>query len=271
VREEGAIMAIQTDYLENLPPEEVAAWYDRLAQFIEKKNTKVTDPLAPKLLRYWRNGRGKKFIFPAPDHLRQSKSVVKVLEYHWDCYLTEKKFKGDDGERWAGVIPRLQGRGYPKWQPFWGRPIYPNLHIHMNSLVEIPISNSLSDGDVDLLTSLHGFQLRTDVEVRGKMVKSPDVRFTFVLITFNMFLARAVDRYDWDPNKHFRVPNPDYNNPFKVPKPVAPRLDEIRVYHTNAIRVEKAGLAWPFDLESEPWVVTDFNGKEAVVDPTKDI
>jgi hypothetical protein len=134
----SSIDDMKKDFLEDLPPAEVAAFYDRLAQFSEKeaKNAKITDPLAPKFLRYWRNGRGKKLIFPAPDHLRQSKYVIDVLEDHRDWYLTKEKFNG----KWVGVIPRLQGRGFPKWQPFRERSsIYPTLYIHLNSLVELPV------------------------------------------------------------------------------------------------------------------------------------
>ena len=251
----GNLFELTRDHLEDLPPDQVAAWYFRLAQAIERNNTTVKDPLAPKLLKYWMTGKGNKFTFPAPDHLRQSDYVIDVLGDHRDWYLTEEKFKG----RWVGVIPRLQGKpGFEKWSP-WERPdfnsyfTYGYMYMNLQSLVEIPVKifGSLSDGDFDLLTSLHGFQLRTDVRVSGYSYG------TEMQLFFNEFLARASDRYDWDPDKHFTVPNPDYNNPFNVANPVAPSQDQIMVYHKNAIRVEKAGLAWPYDLESEPWRVTD--------------
>jgi hypothetical protein len=58
------IDAMTKDYLEKLTPDEVAAWYLRLAQFIEQKNKSVKNPLAPQLPRHWVNGQGKKTYLP---------------------------------------------------------------------------------------------------------------------------------------------------------------------------------------------------------------
>jgi len=245
------------DYLADLPPEEVAAWYLRLATFIEQKNTSVKNPLAPQLLRYWVNGGGKKLTFNPPDHLQSSEYVVDVLENHRKWYLSEKKFKGN----LVGVVPRLQGKpGFVKWEQwepkdYDGYLYYGSLTLGLHSLVEIPVKifGSLSDGDFDLLTALHGFQLETSVEVRAMGYGSKRTIF------FDRFLARAADRYDWDPDKHFTVPNPDHNNPFNVAKPVAPNMDQIIVYHKNAIRTQNAGKAFAYDLESQWWGSKDLN------------
>jgi hypothetical protein len=51
------------------------------------------------------------------------------------------------------------------------------------------------------------------------------------------------------------VPNPDFGS--KEKGAVAPGEESIVVYHKNAIRVEKAGLAKAFHDESEPWDVHD--------------
>jgi hypothetical protein len=252
------------DYLEDLPEDEVAAWYLRLAKFIEQKSP-IKDPLAPRFLTWYFTGQGKKLTFDAPEHLRNSEYVIDVLADHRSWYLTEEKFK----KRWVGVIPRLQGQpGFLKWSGPRSDGSYGGVSMNLQSLVEIPVKifGSLSDGDFDLLTALHGFQLRTDVHVDGRDVLGG------VWITFSSFFARARDRYDWDPDKHFTVPNPDYNNPFKVPNPVAPERETIVVYHKNAIRVEKVGKAWPYDLESEPWTVTDLKIiGPAIVDPNKSL
>jgi hypothetical protein len=74
---------------------------------------------------------------------------------------------------------------------------------------------------------------------------------------FQVFNASVTDRYDFDPTEYFIVPNPDYNNSFKIAKPVEPNSEKLVVHHSNAIRMEKAGLASPFDLESGEWSVTD--------------
>ncbi|HYR85047.1 MAG TPA: hypothetical protein VE422_13275 [Terriglobia bacterium] len=55
----------------------------------------------------------------------------------------------------------------------------------------------------------------------------------------------------WDPKKHITVPNPDYG--CKDKWAVAPADKEITVYHSNALRIEKAGLAKAYHNESEPW------------------
>ena len=57
--------------------------------------------------------------------------------------------------------------------------------MNLQSLVEIPVKilGSLSDGDLDLLTALHGFQLRTDVQVSGCVMGSNMVRIEFKLFS----------------------------------------------------------------------------------------
>jgi hypothetical protein len=47
------------------------------------------------------------------------------------------------------------------------------------------------------------------------------------------------------------VPNPDYGS--KEPWAVTPDDKSVQVFHKNAIRLEKAGLAKEFENESEPW------------------
>jgi hypothetical protein len=238
-----------SDELANLKPEELAAWYGRLADLVTKQNSEVKGALAPLFLKHWLTGQGKKLVFPPPEHLRNSGYVIDVLKYHRAVYLTEKKTKFG-GEKWAGIIPRLQGKGYPKWE---GKGL---LTMHVESLVEIPVLMewSLSKGDLDLLMAMHGFQLRTDATVTAAPGAGDMLR-----VTFASFSAKVSDSYHWDPDKHLTMPNPDYGNPSKVPNPVAPNSQTIIVYHKNAIRLENAGLAKAYDLESEPWQVTDLS------------
>ncbi|SRR6266849_4544017 len=236
------------DDLANLKPEELAAWYGRLADSVEKQNSEVKGALSPLFLRHWLTGHGKKLVFPPPEHLRHSGYVIDGLKYHRAVYLTEKKTKVGGNDKWAGIIPRLQGKGFPKWD---AKGV---LTMHLESLVEIPVLKEwfLSKGDLDLLMAMHGFQLITDVGVTA----SPGQR-SVLRVTFATFAAKVSDSYHWNPDKHLTMPNPDYGNPSKVPNPVAPKSQSITVYHKNAIRLEKAGLAWAYDLESEPWQVTD--------------
>jgi hypothetical protein len=250
-----------SDELANLKPEELAGWYERLAELVEKQNADVKDALSPRFLKYWLKGRGKKLIFPPPEHLRNSDYVIDTLKFHRAVYLSEKKAKVDAGEKWAGLIPRLQGKGYPKWP---GQGI---LTMHYESLVDIPVLKELflSKGDLDLLMAMHGFQLITDVGATVSAGKKSSLS-----VSFNSFSAKVSDSYHWNPDKHLTMPNPDYGNPSKVPNPVAPKSQSITVYHKNAIRLEKAGLAWAYDLESEPWQITDLSIRgPATIDPNK--
>ena len=54
---------------------------------------------------------------------------------------------------------------------------------------------------------------------------------------------------------YITVPNPDYGS--KISGAVAPTSKTIVVYHSNAKRLEDAGLAAPYDLRSKPWQVID--------------
>lgn len=69
-------------------------------------------------------------------------------------------------------------------------------------------------------------------------------------------------------NAHLTVPNPDYQS--KENYAVAPKEREIRVYHSNAIRLEKAGLAQPFKVRVKPWLVKQASVTGAAeIDPKK--
>lgn len=245
-------------------PAWAAAWYDRLSRLIIDNNTAVTDPLAPKLLQHWRTGKGAQLVFDPPDHLRQSAYVKEGLLNHRREYLTEQKAtlgaKGSSQEKWVGILPRLQGKpGFLKWD---GKTPLP---LMRESNVDIPVLKmaSLTAGDFDLLTALHGFMLHSDAVVN---VAKPNP-FTVKFATFTAFVK---DRYDWDASKHFPVPNPDFGNPYKVDKPLLPKQKVVVVYHRHAIAVQNAGLAQAYDLQSNPWTVTDLAVTgEARLDPGK--
>ncbi|MBI3781045.1 MAG: DUF4157 domain-containing protein, partial [candidate division NC10 bacterium] len=255
------------DDLALLPQDKVAAWYGRLANLSEKQGGE----LSALFLRTWLKNRDpkKKVTIPAHPHILTSTPVLTTLPYHRRVYLTEEKARfTDGGERWAGILPRLQGKpGFQKWDGTG------TLALHYEGLAEGENPylvaaqyklGKLSKADADVFTSLHGFQLRTDVEVTAAPTASKKLT-----LTFQKFEARARDRYDWNPDKHLKMPNPDFGS--KGPEAVRPDLKEIVVYHSNAKRVEDAKLAAPYDLESKPWTVTDaaVTGP-ATVDPNKE-
>ncbi len=85
-------------------------------------------------------------------------------------------------------------------------------------------------------------------------------------MVFKKLQARAIDRYDWDAAKHLTMPNPDYG--VQAPWAIRPDLQRIVVFHANAKRLERDGLAAPYDLETAPWDVTDRAVlAPAVIDP----
>jgi hypothetical protein len=241
------------DVLALLTPDKVAAWYGRLADLSAKQGGE----LSAIFLRAWLKNQNPDatVTIPAHEHIVTSTYVVTTLPYHRRVYLTEEKARITGGdERWAGVIPRLQGKpGFQKWD---GRG---TLAMHYEGLAEGEDPylaaakfklGKLSEADADVFTSLHGFQLGTNVEVTA--APTPSKRLT---VTFQKFEAHARDRYDWNPNKHLTMPNPDFGS--RSPDAVKPDLKEIVVYHSNARRAEEAGLAAPYNLESKPWVVLD--------------
>lgn len=116
-------------------------------------------------------------------------------------------------------------------------------------LVRIQLQGSPEERD--MLTSLRGFQLRSDVVVRGASPPSPND----VLIAFVSWKCRIKDRYDFDYTEHFTVPNPDHGSSAQAA--VRPKDKSLTVYHRNAQRLEAANLAAPYNIESDEWSVVD--------------
>jgi hypothetical protein len=244
------------DYLAALSVQQVAAWYRRLADQTSKKRIDGQEPLAAIFLRRWLDNRNPNsvFQFQAPSYLRSSSFVTSVRQYHRAVFLTEQRARFTSGRQaWAGVVPRLQGTpGFTPWD------VRSNLQMDYESLVEIG-SNAVeiariqyhgTPAERDLLASLRGFQLRSRVSVSGARLANSQVRITFV-----SWFCRVTDRYDFDYHERFTVENPDHNR--TSADAVRPQDRFIRVYHTNARRVEQAGLAAPYNLTSDEWRVSD--------------
>lgn len=242
------------DVLAAYPSPALEQWYRRLAAFSEARG----GVLAPMLLRMWldnRDPRAKKVIAPHAN-LTGSTMVRDAIAFHRRVYLTEKKVRLAGGvEQWGGVLPRLQGRGYPKWDGSGELVMsYQSLAAYSDLQSASFAFNAMSLAEADVFTSFHNFQLRTDVVVALQPGPGGDPGGKTSLI-FKRFQARAVDRYDWDPAKHLTMPNPDYG--VHAPWAIRPDLQRIVVFHANAKHIERDGLAAPYDLETTPWDVTD--------------
>lgn len=258
-----------TDHLASLSPDKVAAWYRRLADRIATEKVNGEEPLASQFLRFWLDNRSPDAVisFKAPSHLRGSSYVTNQLNYHRGVFLTEQRARvTGGGEKWAGVLPRIQGKpGFTRWDV--SRPLeltYESLVEVGNGLVDlVRIQRTGTPEERDLLTSLRGFQLKSRVTVSGARQANGKVR-----ITFTAWYAQARDRYDWNYSEHFTVPNPDYRS--TKPDAVRPKDEMLTVYHRNAERLEKAGLAAPYDVLSNEWSVTSANLlRGADVDPQR--
>jgi hypothetical protein len=235
------------DVLADLSVEALAAWYARVADKTMERKWGGTELIASQCLRLWLENRTpyETITIEAPLSLRSSPYVNKELNFHRKVYLTEEKARLSSGEKWAGIVPRLQGKGHSKQTRLKG------IHMEYESLVRVPITAPIfgSSEDKDLLYALHGLQLRTEVTVScARVAGSSQIQVVFV-----SFQAKMKNRYEWNPEHQIRVPNPDFKSRSK--SAVAPDSEIVMVDNAHAVRLEEAGLAAPYYLESESWFV----------------
>lgn len=201
------------DPLAKFSPKEVAAWYLRLASFVEREAelTNVTQPLSGLFLRTWIENRtlDKVYEFEPPAHLKDSMVVRNTHSFHRDVFLTKKKARlGEQSaiylltanlrtprpadEQWRGVLPRIQ-------QGKWDMIKNPFLDLEYSSLCDFaPTQNDVirvqktgTPAERDLLTSLRGFQLKSKVRLIA-VVSENSVVFHFI-----SWVASGTDRYDF--------------------------------------------------------------------------
>lgn len=250
------------DYLKDLPVDQVAAWYRRLADSVASKKVEGKEPYASILLRHYLDNRDPKssFAIEPRTYLMTNARVIAALKYHRAVFLSEQEARigmrtGLFGQtpitKLVGVVPRLQGKGYPKLS------VPGRTDMEYESLVQIGdgmadiarIQVNGSDAERDLFTSLRGFQLQSkvlvDVAAQGSKVQ---VQFANWSVTIH-------DRYDWDYSEHLTMPNPDFGS--RAAGAVRPGDQQLTVYHSNAKRLEDAKLAAPYDVTSTPWAVSD--------------
>jgi hypothetical protein len=122
-----------------------------------------------------------------------------------------------------------------------------SLSIQAKAVMGMKVDNR----ELDALYALHGFSLTCDVVISAVPIQ-PTGTYQVKFTRWNCF---TTDFYHWNPQKHIAVPNPDYGS--KEKGAVAPEDKEITIYHSNAIRVEQAGLAASYQNRSEPWVEVD--------------
>lgn len=262
-------MAASDDVLATIPVDRVAAWYRRLALGQIRAAPELQPALAGAFLLKWLDNRKAtaKYTFSAPEHLKKAEAVLEVQKYHRWVFMTYRKARIGNVEKWAGILPRLQGKpGFKKWT------MRDMLTLQYQSLCDfaphvwdiVRIQQYGSSAERDLFGSLRGFQLKSNATFTGKMVGTKAV-----IRCFNWDCS-AIDRYDWNYKEYLTMPNPDFQSSEK--DAVAPDKRTIRVYHSNAKRLEDAKLAAPYDLVVGPWTVTNpaIIG-DAGIDTTKQI
>lgn len=242
---------IKGDILSAYSPLEVSNWYRRLAQDIKKQ---FSSSLSADLLLHWLNGKGGKKIVSS-SHIKDVHYVKTYLRNEVrPVFLTEKKAKIKPSPIWGGVKPRIK-----KFHPYKKNENRSFQIMYEGPPVEIPLAiqakalmGTKVDEELDLLYALHTFALITNVFVKTEPVEFGSRKYN---VTFLEWKTKMRDTYDWDPTKHIKVPNPDYGSKEKFA--ISPKDEMITVFHRNARRVEMAGLAAPFQVESDEWGVTD--------------
>ncbi len=261
-----------TDHLSALPVQEVAAWYQRLADEAAKEKIKGQEPLSAVFLKTWLKNRNPNFtlFFHAPQYLKNSFYVIEVLKYHRSVFLSEQKARYTGGlMAWAGLLPRMQGLpGFKTWD------LNMPLNLEYESLVEVGnsfidvlrIQNNGTYEEKDLLGSLRGFQLKSFVTVNGRLMTNKNIN-----IQFKNWECEITDTYDFDYNKHFTPGNPDFGK-HHLKWAVRPQDKRLTVYHRNAKRLEDAKLACPYKIKSYRWRVSGYGiADPAEIDPSRNL
>lgn len=260
---------MSVDNLKNLDVNILAGWYQRLADKTARERIQGQEPLASLFLKeYLRNRKeGSIYKFNPPKYLRENKKVIEGLKYHKEVFLTIKKAKiGKNQKIWAGIIPRIQGdKKFKKWDT-----IKP-LKLHYHSLVDIAenyfeilkLQQSGSKEEKDIFASLRGFQLKSRVVLEARKIRSSQD----LQIIFRRWSCEIIDKYDFDEGEYLTLPNPDYRGDNK--HAVQPLKSNIRVYHSNAKRLEKAGLAASFNVHSELWEASGFLKSSVKINPNE--
>jgi len=262
------------DVLANCPPDVVVGWYQRLAtttQFWYDKTHPGGTSLSATFLRHWCDP-GRK----APDGTWEQGDlefdVTRVVgnEFLKEALAEEirlvflsQRQKGHSANLgYGGAVVRLQQGwdGSPQEVPYEtgsiklvGDTVKFRLWTQLKR--HVPVAE-LDWTNLDMYASLDTTGIKNTAVIRATPTPAEPNTFT---IDFDSWTWHIIDSYNWDdpnPNLHQELPNPDYQKP-PGPDVVAPDLPYFTVFHRNARRVEKAGLAAKFPIVSTEYTETN--------------
>lgn len=112
------------------------------------------------------------------------------------------------------------------------------------------IQRSGTPAERDTFGSLRGFQLQSEVSVAAQSPVNNRLP-----VKFTSWQAPGRDRYDWNYSQRLTVANPDFGS--NAPDAIRPQDRTLKVFHSNAKRLEDSGEAAPYDVVLRPWQVAD--------------
>ena len=266
---EASIFTPGPDVLADYEPNIVVGWYERLAlatqTWYANSRPGGGSSLSAAFLMHWRDlsrtrvERGQVvWNKTAPKEFDVVKIAAtsplreKLLGEVRPVFLTQRQRGHDANKGFGGAVRKLQEGwdGTPLTLTYKAGSVEGATNaVKAKLLWQLEINHSAPEEidwtNLDIYASLHTFAVESTVAIRAIPLSVDPKRFT---IAFDSWTWRVVDYYDWDPNKHNDMANPDYNK--AGPLMVRPDLKYITVWHRNARRVEAANLATPFPVES---------------------
>ena len=81
-----------TDYLAELPVQEVVAWYKRLADAVAERKINGQEPLASLFLRTWLTNRSPKYtlVFHSPSYLKAATMLKRPCNFTGPFFLQKR-------------------------------------------------------------------------------------------------------------------------------------------------------------------------------------
>jgi hypothetical protein len=262
-----ALVAYGDDVLKSKSAAELAAFYRRLATFIEGVVGKGNS-YAAKFLLHWLDGKGAPLIVDATAVNDLPQVRTYLINEVRSVFLSQKKIPSSG--KWGGIGPRLKGTPpFDKNVPRDAAGNYPMMYegppvstIGKAQFLEImqkySETKSITEQEkryLDIFTSFHKFGIKTDVVVSARQVAASGPLASQYKIEFLSWSSSAFDTYNWNYDLGFPVPNPDFGS--TAADAIAPDREVVVIFHKHAKTVKDGGLAADFDVKTTAWKPAD--------------